>query len=149
MDSLDDYYFRDSFDHSSSESQLQDRQPGGISHRSSRSQTPQPPPQRLRSGSRGSVNTAAGQVIPAGTVVPVPPPTPAKRFNLVQVRIFLFVFAFGLITEFWKMFIFMSHPLGSALNVLMYNVPGLLLSYNAIKYKGSSLITFPSESFLL
>lgn len=93
MDSLDDYYFRDSFDQSSSESQIQERAPGGASHRSSRSQTPQPP-MRIRSGSRGSVNTV--QMVPAGAIIPAPaPPTTgtatvtSKRFNLVQVCYFL------------------------------------------------------------
>lgn len=99
MESGDEYYFRDSFDQSSSESQLHDL--GGKvglsqSHRSSRSQTPQPGHHRLKPGiSRTSLQTSSllpGQVVP----LPAPPPpsttekqkiesSPGKKFNLFQV----------------------------------------------------------------
>lgn len=81
--SFGDYYFRDSVDHSSSESQLM-----GTSHRSSRSQTPV-----LRGGRLPLVPTERP---PA----PQPAPrVPTRNFNLVRVFIPSFLIAaFSLLT---------------------------------------------------
>lgn len=97
---VDDYYFRDSFDHSSSESQLQDvvgKTGLPPSHRSSRSQTPQPGLRSKPGGSKTSLQTTG---LAPGTIVPLPPPprstetmvessVSSRKFNLFQVRSFI------------------------------------------------------------
>lgn len=78
VDRFSDYYFRDSFEHSSSESQLVDNYRGyettNPSHRSSRSQTPL------------SHSQVDGRIYLPNSAQPLPPPPTkkTKKFNLLS-----------------------------------------------------------------